>query len=93
MGVICYTLCIVPAASFAPSAIFLTNIECLGRNRDTGEADYRVCNAVHEAIKSLPRAMYDGESDAEHPTIVIASTCRKKEVVAEIKSLFLHQVS
>ncbi|XP_076815672.1 peroxisomal ATPase PEX6-like isoform X2 [Clavelina lepadiformis] len=77
------------ASLYAPCAILLSDIDSIGINRETGRPDNRVCAALCKAINNLP---YCTEDEALFPVVVIATTNDKSNVVADIRTQFLHQI-
>ncbi|XP_078482983.1 peroxisomal ATPase PEX6-like isoform X2 [Ciona intestinalis] len=77
------------ARLYSPCAIVMSSIESIGRNRETGRVDNRVCASLEKSIRSLSET----STDADLPVVVIATCNDKTSVVSDIRSLFLHQIS
>nr|CAB3264791.1 peroxisome assembly factor 2-like [Phallusia mammillata] len=75
------------ASVYTPCAIVLEGIDCLGKNRETDQAENRVCIALAEAIQDVAPL-----NNEQASVFVIATTTEKANVVTEIRTLFLHEV-
>uniref|UniRef100_H2ZMZ1 Peroxisomal ATPase PEX6 n=1 Tax=Ciona savignyi TaxID=51511 RepID=H2ZMZ1_CIOSA len=76
------------ARVYSPCAIVMSSVETIGRNRETGRIDNRICTALKKSIRSL----VETSTDADLPVVVIATCHDKSNVVSDIRSLFLHQI-
>ncbi|XP_074845338.1 peroxisome biogenesis factor 6 [Carettochelys insculpta] len=74
------------AELFRPCVLLLKDIELLGRDRDGLGEDSRVIATLRCLL--LDR---DGES-SDYPVLVVATTCRPQQVLADVQTAFLHEV-
>ncbi|XP_037752228.1 peroxisome biogenesis factor 6 isoform X1 [Chelonia mydas] len=75
------------AELFRPCVLLLKDIELLGRDRDGLGEDSRVTATLRQLL--LDR---DAGSSG-YPVLVVATTCRPQDVLADVQTAFLHEVT
>uniref|UniRef100_A0A452J6Y6 Peroxisomal ATPase PEX6 n=1 Tax=Gopherus agassizii TaxID=38772 RepID=A0A452J6Y6_9SAUR len=75
------------AELFRPCVLLLKDIELLGRDRDGLGEDSRVTATLRHLL--LER---DAGSSG-YPVLVVATTCRPQDVLADVQTAFLHEVT
>ncbi|KAH1172643.1 peroxisome biogenesis factor 6 isoform X1 [Mauremys mutica] len=75
------------AELFRPCALLLKGIELLGRDRDGLGEDSRV-------TATLRHLLLDRDAGSSgYPVLVVATTCRPQDVLADVQTAFLHEVT
>ncbi|XP_034619864.1 peroxisome biogenesis factor 6 [Trachemys scripta elegans] len=75
------------AELFRPCVLLLKDIELLGRDRDGLGEDSRV-------TATLRHLLLDRDAGSSgYPVLVVATTCRPQDVLADVQTAFLHEVT
>uniref|UniRef100_A0A674IHV9 Peroxisomal ATPase PEX6 n=1 Tax=Terrapene triunguis TaxID=2587831 RepID=A0A674IHV9_9SAUR len=75
------------AELFRPCVLLLKDIELLGRDRDGLGEDSRV-------TATLRHLLLDRDTGSSgYPVLVVATTCRPQDVLADVQTAFLHEVT
>uniref|UniRef100_A0A8C4VI15 Peroxisomal ATPase PEX6 n=1 Tax=Gopherus evgoodei TaxID=1825980 RepID=A0A8C4VI15_9SAUR len=75
------------AELFRPCVLLLKDIELLGRDRDGLGEDSRV-------TATLRHLLLEGDAGSSgYPVLVVATTCRPQDVLADVQTAFLHEVT
>ncbi|XP_075782016.1 peroxisome biogenesis factor 6 isoform X2 [Pelodiscus sinensis] len=75
------------AELFWPCVLLLKDIEVLGRDRDGLGEDSRV-------VATLRHLLLDRDAGSSgYPVLVVATTCRPRDVLADVQTAFLHELT